>query len=127
MAKVDDVRLSVDIFDNPKIRKLIRHKGEKGFLMLMKLWIWTARNRPKGILSDLEPEDLMDIIQTNDETFVDYLVDIDLLEYYDSEYIIHDWKSNQPWSFYTEDRSKKAQKAAEIRWLKTKKSSSEKS
>jgi len=116
MAKVDDIRIGTDIFESPKIRKLIRHKGDKGFITLIKLWMWIARNRSDGILTGMEAEDIMDVAGTNDETFITYLEEINLIQYNNGIYEAHEWGEHQPWAFDTTKRVKSAKKAAEIRW-----------
>ena len=53
-----DIRLSVGFFDHPKIIKLERLLDLEGVVALMRLWLWAAQNRPSGILSGMDEEDI---------------------------------------------------------------------
>ena len=53
-----DIRLSVGFFDHPKIIKLERQLGLEGVTALLRLWLWAAQNRPSGILSGMDGEDI---------------------------------------------------------------------
>mgnify|MGYP000243346383 CR=1 FL=1 len=53
-----DIRLSVGFFDHPKIIKLERQLGYEGVIALIRLWLWVAQNRPSGLLSGMDDEDI---------------------------------------------------------------------
>lgn len=53
-----DIRLSVGFFDHPKIIKLERQLGLEGVTALLRLWLWAAQNRPSGMLSGMDGEDI---------------------------------------------------------------------
>ena len=55
---VSDIRLSVDFFQHPKTIKLERRLGIEGVKALLSLWMWDAQNRPDGVLSGMDPEDI---------------------------------------------------------------------
>jgi hypothetical protein len=116
----DDIRLQSDWYQNPKIKKLGILVGPQGIVSLLTLWAWTGKNRPNGVLHDM---DELDIILAanwpNDVSlFMDSLLKLRLLDREEPWYVIHDWARNQPWALHTEDRKSAARKAAEARWAK---------
>ena len=60
-----DIRLSIGFLDHPKTVKLQRQLGDAGILSLLRLWLWTAQNRPSGILIGMDDDDI-------DELAVEY-------------------------------------------------------
>ena len=115
---IGDIRISTGLLTNKKIKRLIRRKGSDGLLGLISLWIYTATHRPKGILYDMDNEDLMDACNTNDEHFISLLIDLKLIDFDGKNHSIHNWKDNNGWVFFSDERSEKAKKAAEARWNK---------
>lgn len=111
-----DIRISTAIFSNRKIRRLRRQRGDSGIVSLFKIWIDTALHNPTGLLKGMTKEDLMDVAETNDETFVDLLVELGLLEWDGITYRIHHWHHHNHWAMGAEKRSEKARKAVQKRW-----------
>lgn len=113
-----DMRLSLDFVDHPKVRKLIRKAGFEGFFSLIKLFSMAGKIYQKGVLKDLESEDIEDLCEWHGEggKFVDSMVDVGFLEKSSRGYEIHDWEQHQPWIFHCEVRSEQAKNAARARW-----------
>lgn len=117
-----DIRLSLEFFDHPKSKKLKKRLGLEGVMALLKLWAWTAGNRPGGMLTGLDAEavELAADWDGEDGTFVSTLLDLRLLDDADGTFAIHDWEDHQAYASKSEERSSKAKKAAEARWSKAK-------
>ena len=116
-----DIRLSLEFFDHPKTKKLRKRLGIEGVMALLKLWAWTAGNRPGGILTGLDAEavELAADWDGEEGSFVAELLALRLLDEDDSVFSIHDWEEHQAYASKSEERSSKARKAAEARWNKT--------
>ena len=116
-----DIRLSLEFFDHPKTKKLRKRLGIEGVMALLKLWAWTAGNRPGGILTGLDAEavELAADWDGEEGSFVAELLALRLLDGDDSVFSIHDWEEHQAYASKSEERSSKARKAAEARWNKT--------
>ena len=78
----NDMRLSLDFVDHPKVRKLIRKAGYEGFFSLLKLFSMAGKIYQKGVLKDLESEDIEALCEWHGEDgkFVDSMVDVGFLE-----------------------------------------------
>ena len=115
-----DIRLSLEFFDHPKTKKLRKRLGIEGVMALLKLWTWTAGNRPGGILTGLDAEavELAADWDGEEGAFVAELLALRLLDEDDSVFSIHDWEEHQAYASKSEERSNKARKAAEARWSK---------
>jgi hypothetical protein len=102
-----DIRLSVGFFDHPKIIKLERQLGHEGILALMRLWLWVAQNRPSGLLSGMDDEDLSIAARWKGEAtaFKDVVTRLKLLDIVDDTYQIHDWQEHNAWQSEAENRS----------------------
>lgn len=94
-----DIRLSVDFYDHPKIVKLERRLGFEGVKALQLLWLWTAKNRPDGVLSGMDEEDIAIAARwTGDVTqFNSVLTELRLVDNLDGAYHVHDWKDHNSW------------------------------
>lgn len=113
-----DIRLQLSIRYHPKTKKLRLKLGPDGLLGLIWLLMFAAESRPDGKLLNLEPEDLAlaaDYPGDPDE-FVEVLVAIGFLDPIPGGWEIHDWAENNPWAAGARERSKKARKAAKVRW-----------
>ena len=53
-----DIRLKLDLFDHPKVRKLGLRLGSDAVLALIRLWLWAAANRADGVLRGMDAEDI---------------------------------------------------------------------
>ncbi len=111
-----DFRVTNTVFQNTKIRRLMRHKSGVGVLNLFQLWAFTSAHRSKGVLYGLDEMDIMDASGSNDETLVEKFVELRLLDYCDGVYSVHDWEQWNPWAMGAEKRSEAARKAVQTRW-----------
>ena len=55
---MSDIRIKFTLFQNTKTRKLQHILGSEAVLCLIRLWVWAAQNRPKGIFYN---EDAIDV------------------------------------------------------------------
>ncbi|WP_422477229.1 hypothetical protein [Pleomorphochaeta sp. DL1XJH-081] len=119
MAK-DDMRLSLNFVDHPKVRKIIRRCGYEAFYGLIKLYSIAGRMYTDGLLKGFDLEDIEDLADWHGETgsFGSTLVDVGLIDETEEGFYLHDWEEHQPWIIGSEERSEKAKKAAEARWNK---------
>ena len=119
-----DIRLSLDFFDHPKTKKLIKRCGMEGVTSLIKLWMWTAQRKPSGVLDGLDGEaiELVADWTGEDGDFFDQLVTLHWLDEKDGVYSIHAWQENQAYACKSEERSEKARKASKSRWDRCKQS-----
>lgn len=124
-----DFRIKVAFFQHHKTRKLIYKLGHEGAFCLMSLWAYTAQNKPKGILIDLDKLDItLSAGWENDvDKFVDTLVELKFLDVHNGVYSIHNWQNHNAYAYFAEERSEKARNAAEYRWNKKKGKDIEKS
>lgn len=115
-----DIRLSLDFFDHPKSKKLKKRLGLEGVMALLKLWAWTARNRPGGMLTglDVEAVELAADWDGEDGTFVSTLLDLRLLDDADGTFAIHDWEDHQAYASKSEERSRRGSAGAAGKWKK---------
>lgn len=112
MAVVTDIRIQDTFFDNRKIVKLKRRHGAEALLCLIRLWMYTAKNAPKGILFDMDDDDIEIAAGWAGEpgALVRTLIELVLLEKDHGIASIHDWEECQPWAFKSDIRSTRAQK-----------------
>lgn len=115
-----DIRIESDFTDHHKTDKMINRLGEASFRCFVRLLGWAARNRPKGILHGMNPEDIGIVAKWPDgQAFVDALVEVGFLDKRGRGlYKIHDWEEHQPWVFYAPERKEKAKKAAKAKHTK---------
>ena len=111
-----DIRISVALLSNRKIKRLIRRKGREGFYNLIALWVYAGVHCPTGIFEGMDKEDLMDAAETTDECFVDLLLELNLLEHKNGSYQIRNWRKHNGYAATAEERSQKARDAANKRW-----------
>jgi hypothetical protein len=131
-----DIRISVEFWDHPKTIKLEKHLGLEAVKSLQILWIWAAKNRPDGVLVNMDDEDVELAAKWSGETgkFTAELVDLNFLESHEIRkpnvtlttvndsfnenqrrcsgvkirYSIHSWRSHNPWAAESKNRSEKA-------------------
>lgn len=115
-----DIRLDRGVLDHPKITKLEQRLGAGAFKCLLRLWIYASQYRPKGVLTDFDPETIELTAQWKGEPgeFTRCLLSLKLLDMVDGQYAIHDWEMHQPWAFHSEERSRTARANAMKRWVK---------
>ena len=102
-----DIRLSVGFFDHPKIIKLERQLGLEGVAALLRLWLWAAQNRPSGILSGMDEEDIEIAARWKGEAraFNGVITRLKLLDTVSGIFQIHDWQEHNTWQSDAENRS----------------------
>jgi hypothetical protein len=102
-----DIRLSVGFFDHPKTIKLERQLGHEGVIALMRLWLWAAQNRPSGILSGMDEDDIEIAARWNgvQGAFNAAARTVKFLDCVDGVYHIHDWQDHNAWQSDAENRS----------------------
>lgn len=113
-----DIRISISFKGHRKRLKLQQLLGKGSTDYLLDLWINTAMNHPKGILTDMDEYDIaIEAGYTGDaHKFVDALLVCGLLEQHnDGNYYIHDWDEHQRYVMFAPERSEKAKRAVEIR------------
>jgi hypothetical protein len=98
--------------------KLKRNLGPDAVLNLLRLWEFVSIQKPKGILDNMDHEDIEAAAKWEGErgAFVQWLLDLRFLDC-DGEWCqIHDWEEHNPWAYHSDKRKKKAKKAARARW-----------
>lgn len=118
----DDIRISLGFWSHHKTVKLKRRVGLEGVESLLKLWAWTAQNRPNGALTCMDIEDLEIAAGWAGEpgTFIAILHELRWLDHDGDTYSVHGWEEHQPWVVGSGARKQKASSAARARWEKTK-------
>ena len=93
-----DFRVNVNFLDHPKTVKLERRLGFVGVKSLMRLWSWSAINRPDGQLgTDIEDIEIAGQWSGEPDLFVNTLVALRWLDLSsDGNYSLHDWEEYQP-------------------------------
>jgi len=102
-----DIRLSVGFFDHHKTKKLERQLGYEGVIALMRLWLWTAQNRPSGVLSGMDEDDIELVARWNgvQGAFNAAATTVKFLDYVDGVYLVHGWQERNQWQAAAESRS----------------------
>lgn len=102
-----DIRLSVGFFDHPKIIKLERQLGLEGVTALLRLWLWAVQNRPSGVLSGMDEEDIEIAARWKNEpgAFNGVVTRLKLLDTVGGMFQIHDWQEHNTWQSEAENRS----------------------
>jgi hypothetical protein len=115
-----DFRVTITMADHPKTIKLMRRLGDRSFWCLVKLWSFTAANKPDGVLTGLDAEDIEIASRWEGESgkFVDELVSLGWLNESDGVFSLHDWVEHNEYATHAKARSEKAKKAAQKRWSK---------
>lgn len=114
---VSDFRLQVGFSRNPKIKKLHRRHGAEAVFSLIKLWEFAAEHRNKGVLYDMDAEDIVSVVDhPGDTEWVSSLCQLGFLVEKDSVYELKDWAEHQPWVIGADKRSEAARKAAMKKW-----------
>ena len=111
------MRLDLNFVDHPKVKRLIRMAGYEGFYGLIRLFSMAGRLYTNGVFTGCSKEDLDDLADWRGEnSFTDYLLEVNFLKEKNGIFEINDWEEHQPWLAGAESRSKKAKKAANARW-----------
>ncbi|MDF1536083.1 MAG: hypothetical protein P1S46_06205 [bacterium] len=117
MAKNTDIRISIGFFSHNKTIKLKRKLGPEAALALIQLWVYTAENKPEGILTGMDEEDIA-IAAGWDGDAADLVTTLVSTKFLDKceHYAVHDWEEHNPWAAGAKQRSDKAKMAARARW-----------
>ena len=109
-----DIRLNVEFFRHPKTVKLKNRLDLDGVVSLIKLWMWAAKNRPEGLLSNLSIEDIEIAAEWQGKPGVLHgtLVTLRWLDTVTDEgnetYALHDWRDHNEWAAGAVDRGDRA-------------------
>lgn len=104
-----DIRLDVEFFQHPKTIKLERRLGFEGVKALLQLWMWAAKNRPDGLLSNMDDEDIeIAAGWMKTDPIVPVLIDLRWIDRTDEGYVLHNWGQRNPWVATTTDRGDRA-------------------
>ena len=123
---MSDIRVDTKFFQHPKTLKLLRRLGPGGVVGLLRLWLWTAENRPTGYLHGLGADDV-DLIaggadqsidltgptgptgQTGPLPFCETAKGLGWIdEADDGTLVLHEWAVHNPWAADAPNRSDKA-------------------
>lgn len=109
-----DIRLSVGFWEHPKTVKLIRRLGLEGVRSLQVLWLWATQNRPDGVLSSMDAEDIEIAAKWSGEPTALYTV-LTELRFIDTTNasddscqvvnLLHGWAEHNSWQADSETRS----------------------
>lgn len=122
-----DIRLSVGFWQHPKTKKTAKRLGLEGVRSLQVLWLWAAINRPNGVLSGMDWEDieLAADWQGEDRAFFEICLGSESspmwIDEVEGGYILHDWAEHNPWQAEAKERSDTARNNAKSGWEKRKK------
>lgn len=113
-----DIRVNASFKGHRKRKRLKALLGDDATDYILDLWISTAQNHPNGLLERMDELDIsLEAGWDKDpSTFVDALLQCQLLDKVEGGYALHDWAEHQPWVVHAPDRTAKARKAAEVRW-----------
>lgn len=115
-----DIRVMTTFPHHHKTKKLRRKLGAEGVCALMFLWLFAAENRPDGVLSGMDEDDICIAAQWDGDasSMLQALLEVGFLELIEGDYVIHDWAENNPWAASAPARKAKAEHAAKARWEK---------
>jgi hypothetical protein len=88
------ITLSGGFWTHPKTARLERRLGFEGVFAVMKLWCWAAMNRPDGILTNLDSDDIEYAAQWGGERgkLFSALVQLRWIDTKNGVHSIHNWK-----------------------------------
>ena len=113
-----DIRISISFKGHRKRVKLQQLLGKGATDYILDLWINTALNHPKGILTGMDESDIaIEAGYSGDANkFVDAMLRCGFLDRHeDGTYYIHDWDEHQRYVMFAPERSEKAKRAVEAR------------
>jgi hypothetical protein len=111
-----DMRISVDFLDHPKVVKLERRLGFDGVKSLLRLWGWCAASRPTGEVGDAEDLEIAARWFGKAGDLAECLLTLGLIEKTEGGFAIHQWAEHNPWVAERESRSEMAREKARKRW-----------
>ncbi len=101
-----DIRLSVGFWQHPKTKKTVKRLGLEGIRSLQTLWLWAAVNRPDGMLTGMDWEDIELAADWHGEerAFFDLCLGM-WLDQTENVPALHNWQKHNPWQAEAEARS----------------------
>ena len=114
-----DIRLYTDFWQHPKTKKMVKRLGLEAARSLQILWLFTAQNKPDGLLSGMDWEDieLAADWQGEERAFFDHCLGV-WIDETTQGYAIHEWKEHNPWQAEAAARSEQARQNARSGWEK---------
>ena len=117
-----DIRLQIGFLDHPKTMRLQLECGPDGVFSLLRLWFFAAQNKPKGVLKGMDEIDIELAAKWTGESgkFVETILkeNCKWLIKKNKVFSLNNWEKHQGWVYHSKERSKKAKKAAKLRWEK---------
>jgi len=113
-----DFRLAVGLFDHHKMVKLEKRLGVAAQISLLRLWEFTTINRPNGVLSGMDTDDIAIAAKWAGDSaeFVEALIALRWLDRLQGGVIVvHDWEENNPWVASSDARSEQSTYAAIVK------------
>ena len=95
-----DFRVKPGFFTHFKTGRLESALGYEGVVKLLNLWGWATENRPSGVLTGMNSDDIEFAIGWKKQrgSFVSALVKIGWLDTSDDgTFCLHDWQEHNPW------------------------------
>ncbi|MDG4594223.1 MAG: hypothetical protein P9F75_00765 [Candidatus Contendobacter sp.] len=120
------MNITTATLNHPKVIKLKRRLGTDAVLSLFTLWAWAEQERPDGILSDLDEEDIAIAAgwDGDDRFFATTLIELRLLDWDGARFALSHWPGSRPGQPPQEPqeqaRIEQARNAARARWEKGK-------
>jgi len=116
----DFLRVDPHVLDHPKIVRLIARFRDAGFVSLYRLWSHAAKFNCTGRFEGVTAKELGLIarVSRQPEAFIQFLVDVRLLDLEGETYAIHNWVDRQPFLATTEERAVRNRQNAVARWAK---------
>jgi len=138
-----DIRIETSFPNHPKTKKFIKTVGPLGGWMLLKLWVFTAVNKPDGLLTNMDSSSICDAMEFrgNPRMMIHALLDCTsgadsmkscpgcdvcekgktrkrggwLNKTSDGIYEVHDWVEHNPYASKAPARIERAKKGAAAR------------
>ena len=119
-----DIRVSVALPSDPKLRRLRRALGSAGVDALLCLWCWTGQHRPSGVLKGMSASEIEEAVGWGGNIpgepgamIQQFLAQgTEFLDQTDEGFSVHDWEDHQSWASGAEERSDKASRAGTSSW-----------
>lgn len=104
-----DIRLHITFWGHHKTKRLKSALGSDGIESLLKLWLWTAQNRPSGVLTSMDTRDIELVSDWNgiEGEFFKTCHDIGWIDDSDGKsrtFEIHDWRVWNPYAAAEDER-----------------------
>ena len=113
-----DIRLATAFKGHRKRKKLRKLIGDGAESYLIDFWITVATDKPDGILTGWDEEDIAFASNWDEEpkTLIDAFLKSGWIDKENGVYSVHDWEEHQGWACHAKKRSEAARKAANKRW-----------